>query len=203
MDQKRRGVSPPKDIKVVFDEDSAGTRNVFIDDDDHRDKITIDPVIKEPKLDDILMTSMKIGRSRTPSDAERGSPLSPTNDSDGKDDAAGSRDCLEEFLNRSRVQCTSRVWFVQKHTHSFLLRHKQLIKRIFLILVLLAYVVYFCFAVWFNAIGALVIIILTSLIVLAVVHKLVMRRWGTRIDQICCLPIERIFDSRQCQYFRW
>ena len=198
MDIGRRSVSPPKDIKVMFNEDSASTKNVCVDDDEI-DTIKIDPLIKEPKLDDVLMTSVKIGRSRTPSDAERGSP---TNETAEKDDAR-SRDCLEVFLNKSGAQCTSRVWFVQKHTHSFLIRHTSLIKRIILILILLAYIVYFIYAVWYNARGALVLIIVTSLVVLAVAHKLVMQKWGTIINARCWAPIERIFSSRQCRYLRW
>jgi len=168
---------------------------------DMLDSIQIDPVIKEPKLDDPLMTSVKIGR--TDADDRTTTTTTPETSANSGGGHRGSDDPFEAFLHRSRARCTFRVQIIQTLVHGFLSRHKQLIKRVLLVGVLLGYILYFCFAVWYSSSGALIIIILTSLVVLSVTHKLVMRRWGSVIKEKCFDPIGGILASRQCRYLRW
>ena len=163
------------------------------------DSIQIDPPIEEPKLDDPLMTSVKIGRN----DVDDRSPERETTGNAAVRHHQVPCDPIETFFHRSRDRCIFRVQIIQTVVHGFLKKRKQLIKRVLLVAALLGYILYFCFAVWYNTSGAMILIILTSLVVFTVTHKFVMKRWGTLIREKCVHPIGKILGSRQCRYFRW
>ena len=97
-----------------------------------------------------------------------------------------------DALTRCHRHCVVGIEFIQNHVHGFFARHAQLFRIIFFVLLLIGYVVYFIYAIWYSPWGAIVLIVLTTLVVLTWTVKLVSRHWGTEIKAHVCLPISKI-----------
>ena len=92
--------------------------------------------------------------------------------------------------------CTRRVQIVQNHVHGFLTKRGKIIKLVFIILLLIIYTVYFIYAIWYSPSGALVLIVLTSIVALTWILKFINLKWGKKINRNVCVPIARIYTRK-------
>lgn len=100
-------------------------------------------------------------------------------------------------------KCTLAIEKVHLAFRNFLSKRKQTLKRLFYGVLLVAYFVYFGFAVYTSPTGATVVIVLTCLVVFYFVAKGIWRKAGKQIYACCCAPAERLLQSKFWSYFRW
>ena len=106
----------------------------------------------------------------------------------------------EEFEHNC---CTRAIEKVHSSLCDFLSRRRNVIKTIICGILIVAYFVYFGFAVYTSPSGANAVIVLTCLVVFYLISKEIWKRAGKRIYSCCCAPIERFFQSRVWSYCRW
>lgn len=99
--------------------------------------------------------------------------------------------------------CTHRIHVLQRRVHGALQRNVTLIKRVFLGVFLLCFVVYFVFAVMHNADDSLLIILLTAFGLAIAAFALVKRHLGATINDAICVPLEKLFSRSWWKYVRW
>ena len=106
----------------------------------------------------------------------------------------------EEFEHNC---CTSAIEKVHSSLCDCLSRRRNIIKTIACVILIIAYFVYFGFAVYTSPSGATVVIVLTCLVVFYFISKEIWKRAGKEIYSCCCAPIGRFFQSKVWSYCRW
>lgn len=106
----------------------------------------------------------------------------------------------EEFEHN---RCTLAIEKVHSSFCNAFSRNKGIIKKIVLVVLLVAYFVYFGFAVYTSPSRATVVIVLTCLVFFYIFAKLIWKKSGKKIHACCCAPIGRFFESKFWSYFRW
>ncbi len=106
----------------------------------------------------------------------------------------------EDFEFNKCTQCIENI-------HSALcgccVRQKRILKTVIIITFLIAYSIYFGYAIWYNSSGALVVIVLTCIVAFYFIWKFVMKYAGERLYNCFCVPICNVFETRCWFYFRW
>ena len=97
---------------------------------------------------------------------------------------------------------TRHVEKVQRNVYGFLHAHAKLIKKVFLALLLLAYLVYFFYAVIRSPSAAIVVIALTGLVLCSVLYGFTQRRYGPVLYAGICVPVKNLTETRAWVYIK-
>lgn len=108
-----------------------------------------------------------------------------------------------EYDPDAQNKCTKFVERIQQKTHGFFSLHGKRIKLGIVIIFVILYFIYFCFAIHTSVDGAVVLIALTSLTVSYLTLREVWRRCGDRIYAVTCGPVATVFDKPWWKYCRW
>ena len=100
-------------------------------------------------------------------------------------------------------KCTKAIAFVQKHVHDFLREKGPILKKVFVVALLVAYTVYLGFAIYTSPAGALMLIVLTAMIVTYLLLKFFWGRFGRKVHAATCGPLGRLTKRRWWKYCRW
>ncbi|XP_077982817.1 solute carrier family 28 member 3-like [Glandiceps talaboti] len=98
--------------------------------------------------------------------------------------------------------CTRGIERVQTAIYGFLARYKRHIKIGFYALLLMAYTIYFIYALYYDFEGAIALFALTLFVVFCVTYSFIMKRFGDRLDDVICSPVMRLVD-KYWNIIRW
>lgn len=110
---------------------------------------------------------------------------------------------LEEYNPEEQDICTKYIDKIHKTTRRVFRKYSPCIKKVVLGILLILYMIYFGFAIYESPSGAVVLIVLTSLVVIYILFKQVWRLWGDKIWDHTCAPIGRMFEKSWWKYCRW
>ena len=85
---------------------------------------------------------------------------------------------------------------------SFIEKYGKYLKIGVYCLLVLAYLVYFGYAIHYSLDKALILIVVNSIIVFCLIYKFIRDKFGHRINRVVCPPIQRVFWSKW-KYTRW
>ncbi|XP_077983269.1 solute carrier family 28 member 3-like [Glandiceps talaboti] len=98
--------------------------------------------------------------------------------------------------------CTRGIERVQTAIYGFLARYKRHIKIGFHAVLLMAYTIYFIYALYYDFEGAIALFVLTLFVVFCVTYSFIMKRFGDRLDDVICSPATRLVD-KYWNIIRW
>lgn len=131
----------------------------------------------------------------------KGGPAEPDGDEPGA--LARLVDRIVLALDRCHSGWIGYIERVQAAVHGFLATRHRLIVRVVTVILVVAYAVYFCLALWTSVSEAKVLIGITAFIVFVVVSLWISRMFGQRIDSLICAPVRGVTHTRPCLCLKW